>query len=79
MLERGTFSILYTRQIPRSTLRPLLPKPKASVANKTELYNKNASQVVCMHIPVMAQLSQNVRVQFSHCLWWEGWGKGNSQ
>lgn len=57
MLERGTLSILCTFQTSRLTLRPLLPKLKVSVANKTELCSKNASETACMHSLVMAQLS----------------------
>lgn len=57
MLERGTLSILCTFQISSLTLCTLLPKLKVSVASKTELCNKNASETVCMHSLVMAQLS----------------------
>lgn len=56
MLERGTLSILCTFQISSLTRRPLLPTLKVSVASKTELCNKHASETVCEQ-PCNAQLS----------------------
>lgn len=66
MLERGTFSILiYISNLKFNTSPSFTKKNKVSVANKTELYNNNASAVVCMHIVAMAQLlsyPENTRV-----------------
>lgn len=71
MLERGTLSILCTFQISSLTCRPLLPTLKVSVASKTELCNKHASETVCEQ-PCNGSVILKMPVYFNHCLWREG-------
>lgn len=66
MLKRGTFiSHIYISNLKFNISSSFTKTIKVSVANKMELINKNASEVVCMHILAMAQLlsyPENVRI-----------------